>query len=203
VIDLGKSRTRDAVVRELFAEPRVEWHVRGLARQTGEAVANVHRELRRLEAGGWLVRRREANRVLYGINRAHPLYPEMRSMVAKTVGVGRVLAAALAEVPGVEYAAYLEGAGGGWTSVSGGLRLVVIGPADPATVAAALRPAAQWLARPLPCEVYGVDVVRRAISRRDPHLMDLLAYRRVVIVGSERGLRGLVGGGLVPDVASV
>ena len=72
MIDLGHSRTRDAVVRELFSDPQGEWHVRGLARQTGEAPANVHRELERLARGDWIVRRRSGNRVYVSVNTAHP-----------------------------------------------------------------------------------------------------------------------------------
>jgi hypothetical protein len=194
VIDLGRSRTRDAVVRELFAEPHVEWHARGLARQTGEAVANVHRELRRLERSGWLARRRERNRILCRINDTHPLYEEMRSLVAKTVGVERVLAASVVDVPGVELAVHIEVAGDGRPSVSGALHVAVVGAADPAAVEAALRPAAQWLGRPISSDVFGVNELRRAISRRYPYVVRLLSSRRSTLVGDERRLRAMMGG---------
>jgi hypothetical protein len=196
VIDLGTCRTRDAIVRELFAEPHVEWHARGLARQTGEAIANVHRELRRLDRSGWLVKRREANRILYRIDEEHPLYFEMRGLVAKTVGVGSVLAAALHGVGGVVHASYLELPGEGRPSVSGALHVVVVGGADPAAVAAALRPAAQWLGRPISSDVYSVNDLRRGLSRRDPYMVRLLGSRRMTLLGDERQLRALAGDAL-------
>jgi hypothetical protein len=70
----------------------------------------------------------------------------------------------------------------------------VVGAADPAAVEAALRPAAQWLGRPISSDVFGVNELRRAISRRDPYVVRLLSSRRSTLVGDERRLRAMMGG---------
>ncbi len=100
MIDLRRSRTRAAVVRELFGFPETEIHVRALARVTGEAVANVHRELKRLEREGWVVARRSGNRALYRVARENPLYPVVSRLVDETVGPAVLLREALAGAAG-------------------------------------------------------------------------------------------------------
>lgn len=195
MIDLGRSRTRDAVVRELFSEPHVAFHVRGLARRTGEAVANVHRELRRLERAGWVVRSREGNRVLYRIDEQHPLYDEMQRLVAKTVGVPRVLAAALFDVPGVLYAALVDSGEGPSLGGASPLHILVLaGSMDPSPpLAAALRPAEQWLDRTVTLDVVGAAELRRRAGRGEPAIARLLSKPRTALIGDEHRLRALLG----------
>jgi len=196
VIDLGHSRTRDAVVRELFADPGGEWHVRGLARRTGEAPANVHRELERLARGDWILRRRQGNRVYVRVNADHPLFAEMDALVAKTVGVPRVLAAALAEAPGVEAAVLLSRGDVGATEAAADLPVLVVAGPDtpPEAVEDALRPASQWLQREVRPTVLAAADLRRLAAQRDPGLTKLLAGPREVLVGDEARLRACLGG---------
>jgi len=195
MIDLGRSRTRDAVVRELFAEPHVAFHVRGLARRTGEAVANVHRELRRLERAGWVVRSTDRNRVLYRVDEGHPLYAEMARLVAKTVGVSRVLAAALFDVPGVLYAALVDVADGPALGTAAPLHVLVVAETvdPPPPAAAALRPAGQWLDRGFDLQVVGIDELRGRVGRGEPSVTRLLSRSRTPLVGDEHHLRALLG----------
>lgn len=195
MIDLGRSRTRDAVVRELFSEPHVAFHVRGLARRTGEAVANVHRELRRLERAGWVLRGSEKNRVLYRVNESHPLYAEMERLVAKTVGVPRVVGAALFDVPGIEFAALVDLGEGSSLGAATPLRLLVVAATtDPGPdVTAAVRPAEQWLGRTITSDVVGVNELRRRVGRGEPSVLRLLSRPRTVLVGDEHRLRALLG----------
>lgn len=202
MIDLGRSRTRDAVVRELFDEPHVAVHVRGLARRTGEAVANVHRELRKLERAGWVTRMAEKNRVLYRVNESHPLYDEMERLVAKTVGVPRVVGAALFDVPGIEFAALVDLGEGTSPGAATPLHLLVVATTtQPAPdVAAAVRPAEQWLGRTIAADVVGIDELHRRVARGEPSVLRLLSRPRTVLVGDEHRLRALLGHPAALDV---
>jgi DNA-binding transcriptional ArsR family regulator len=101
---LFRSRTRTRILALLFADPEREWHVRGLAREVGDSAGNVRRELMRLAGAGYLRRRAQANLVLYRLDQSHPLYPELRALVSKTVGAERLVGEALAGVAGVRLA---------------------------------------------------------------------------------------------------
>lgn len=194
MIHLGRSRTRDAVVREVFSEPHVAFHVRGLARRTGEAVANVHRELRRLERAGWVVRSTHKNRVLYRVNESHPLYGEMTRLVAKTVGVPRIVGAALFDVPEIAFAALVDEGSASSIGAATPLHVFVLVESTDRLpdIQAALRPAGQWLHRSFVVDAHSVNDVRRRVARREPSILRLLSRPRTVLVGDESRLRTLL-----------
>ena len=59
-------------------------------------MANVHRELKRLERDGWVVVRPSGNRLLYRVDTENPLYPAVSRLVDETVGPTGLLREALA-----------------------------------------------------------------------------------------------------------
>ena len=62
---------------------------------TGIALGPVQRELRQLVDAGLVIRKTLGTHTLYSANEASPVFAEMRSLVAKTVGIHDVLLAAL------------------------------------------------------------------------------------------------------------
>ena len=88
-------RTRGAVLAVLYGHIGESYYLRQLARITGIALGPVQRELRQLLDAGLVTRRTLGTHVLYSANQASPVFAEMKSLVAKTVGVRDVLLAAL------------------------------------------------------------------------------------------------------------
>ena len=88
-------RTRGAVLAVLFGHVGEPYYLRQLARMTGIALGPVQRELRQLVDAGLVIRKALATHTLYSANEASPVFAEMRSLVAKTVGIHDVLLAAL------------------------------------------------------------------------------------------------------------
>jgi len=82
---LLSSRGRAEMFRLLFGVPE-ELHLRELARRSGITPSAVRQELARLTELDLVLARRSGNRVYFQANPAHPLYPEIRSLVAKATG---------------------------------------------------------------------------------------------------------------------
>ncbi len=73
---------------------------------TGLASASLQREVNRLAAAGLVIERRIGNVRQLQANRDSPLYPEISSLVQKTLGISSVLHAALLSLKGsVQFAA--------------------------------------------------------------------------------------------------
>lgn len=83
---LFSSRARAQLVTALFSEPEHEYYMRELARNTGQVIGSVQRELDNLEELNLIVSQRRANAKFYRANQNHYLYEEMKSLVAKTTG---------------------------------------------------------------------------------------------------------------------
>ena len=107
---LFSSSARVAVLRVLMLDPGRPYYQRQLEQATGLPIRAIQRELERLTEAGLLYRRPEGNRVYYQVDRDHPLFPELRSMVLKTSGTVDAMRGQLAMDPAVR-AAFLSAGG--------------------------------------------------------------------------------------------
>jgi len=85
------SKVRAAIFRNLFGVNAVELHMREIQRVAGCTIGPIQVELKKLLASQLVKVRRNSNRLYYQANQEHPLYPDIRSMVLKTSGLGDYL----------------------------------------------------------------------------------------------------------------
>jgi len=190
---LFRSRTRTRILALFFADPEREWHVRGLAREVGDSAGNVRRELMRLTGAGYLRRRAQANLVLYKLDQSHPLYPELRALVSKTVGAERLVGEALAGVAGVRLAFVYGSFATASESPVSDIDVMVIGRPATRDVHRALRPVGDTLQREVNYVVFDEDEFARRWRENDGFVRDVLAGPVRVVVGSADDLAVLTG----------
>ena len=94
--DLLLGQTRGQILSLLLGAPDESFFIRQIARQTATSVGTVQRELTRLADAGLIVRSVLGSQVFYQANREHPIFPELRALLAKTLGVFELLKKALA-----------------------------------------------------------------------------------------------------------
>jgi len=87
-------RARIAVLAKLLLIDKA-WYVRELSRATGLAHGTVREELNGLAKAGIILREKSGNRVYYSANSKCPIYPELKMLIIKTVGLADVLRDAL------------------------------------------------------------------------------------------------------------
>lgn len=84
---LTKSKVRGRVLGILFSNPEHKYYLSELARLAGASVGNVQRELKRFVRDELVLYEKKGNLVFYSLNQRHALFPEIRSLVLKTVGI--------------------------------------------------------------------------------------------------------------------
>src|SRR3989304_4342013 len=87
LIRLFSSETRVSLLTLFFSRLDKRFYVRELARQLGRDVSGVKRELDNLERAGLLTSEKVGNLRYYNVNKASPIYAEIKGMIAKTTGV--------------------------------------------------------------------------------------------------------------------
>ncbi|MCL5123412.1 MAG: nucleotidyltransferase domain-containing protein, partial [Deltaproteobacteria bacterium] len=87
------SRIRINIFKLFICNPKKEYYVREIERLTGQAFEPARRELIRLESTGLLKSRISGRQKYYSINSNHILFPEIKSMILKTVGIGDTIKA--------------------------------------------------------------------------------------------------------------
>jgi DNA-binding transcriptional ArsR family regulator len=108
LLPLLRSENQLRLLAALFLAPQASWTVSGLARQTGVPQPSASREIARLAEAGLVVAQEKSGRREVRANVDSVIYPELRSMLLKTVGPKPVLEDALSGLAGVQ-AAYIYG----------------------------------------------------------------------------------------------
>lgn len=125
---LVTSKTRIKLLLKFFLNPENAAYLRGLESEFGESSNAIRLELNRLEQADMLKTEVQGNRKLFRVNRQHPLYDEINSIVRKYFGLD-VIVEKIAKRLGKLESVYLTGDIANGTD-SGIIDLVFVGYVD-------------------------------------------------------------------------
>lgn len=183
-------RTRGAVLGVLYGHADESFYLRQLARRTGISFGPVQRELRQLVDGGLVKKKTIGNQTFYSANPASPVFTEMRSLVAKTVGVHDVLFEALRPLKRKINLAFVYGSVARSREASlSDVDLMVVGDVDFGDVVEYLGEAQKTLGREINPTVYSVREFASKI--RTNFLKAVLSEKKLFLIGDEHVLREL------------
>jgi Fe2+ or Zn2+ uptake regulation protein len=103
------SKTQQRVLSVLFGNPDRSFYSAEIIARARGGTGTVLRELARLEASGLITARRVGNQRHYQANPESPVFNELHSIIAKTVGVADPLRQALKRVAPKITAAFVYG----------------------------------------------------------------------------------------------
>jgi len=177
-------QTRQLVLRELVRSGE-EWvHIHALARNAGIHAANARRELRNLEAAGIAESNRVGGQVHFRLNPRCPIYPELKMLILKTVGLADVLCKALAPLAPKIKLAYIYGSfATGDTRADSDVDLMIVGDLSLKDLAAPIAEAQRELAREVNPSVYDVADYRERLDRTDSFIARVHRGERIILQG--------------------
>jgi predicted transcriptional regulator len=85
------SKTRIKLLTRFFFNPLAKSYLRELAKEFNVSTNSVREELNQLTRTKLLTSKKSGRQVHYMANQEHPLYPELKSMVSKVMGIDQVL----------------------------------------------------------------------------------------------------------------
>lgn len=85
------SKTRIRLLMKFFSNPDTYSYLRELAKEFQVSTNAVREELNQLTRSDLLKSEKNGRQVLYHANADHPLFPELRSMVRKVMGIDGVI----------------------------------------------------------------------------------------------------------------
>ncbi len=122
------SKTRIRLIVKFFLNPGVSAYLRELASEFGESTNSLKQELDKLSKSGILSKDAEGRVIKYSANRAHPLFPELTSIVRKYSGIDKIVENVLSQLGKVEKAYIVGDYAKGIDS--GIIDLVIVGDVD-------------------------------------------------------------------------
>ena len=88
---LISSKTRINLLIRFFLNLAKKSHLRGLASDFNESTNSIRVELNNLTKAGYLIKKREDNKVNYLANQNHPLFDVLVELVKKHIGIEEIV----------------------------------------------------------------------------------------------------------------
>jgi predicted nucleotidyltransferase len=190
---LGKAR--GAILALLYGHPDQAFYYRQITRQlNGVSAGTVQRELDTLSQLELINRSEVGKQVFYQANRDHPVYPELRALVAKTVGIFQVLRSALAPLTDRIAVAFVYGSiARQEEKAESDIDLMIVGKLTLEDALARLADVEPSLGRAVNPTVYSAAEFKSKLANGNHFLNSVVRSEKVFLVGNENGLRKVGG----------
>lgn len=183
-------RTRGAVLGILYGHTGESFYLRQLARRTGITLGPVQRELRQLVDAGLVDRKTSGNQTLYSANQNSPVFSEMKSLVAKTVGLHDILVEALDPLRKMIKLAFVYGSvARASESERSDIDLMIVGRVDFGSVVEILADAQRVLSREINPTIYTEKEFAQKV--RGNFLGAVLKEKKLFLIGDDDVIREL------------
>lgn len=126
--ELFTSKTRIKLLLKLFLNPGVSCYLRELAKEFALSPNALKEELDSLSSAGYLEREQSGRSIYFRANQKHPFFPEISSIVRKSLGIDQLLDDVIASLGKVEAVYVLDDYAQG--KDSGIIDLLIVGDVD-------------------------------------------------------------------------
>jgi len=192
--DLLFGRTRGAVLALLYGRADQSFYTREIAREVDASVGAVQRELENLCKVGLILRKSVGSQVFYQANRDIPIFPEMRALINKTIGIFGVLRVALRPLSRQIIAAFVYGSvAREQETAQSDVDLMVVGKATLEEVLSRLSTAEKGIGRSINPTVYSLAEFKTKLVAGNHFLNSVLKSKKVFLLGDEDELRKVGG----------
>jgi len=181
MLDL-RSKARQRLLTYYFTNPGARHHLRDLADRLSIDPSNLSRELRHLEREGLFRAEVSGRQKYFQLNRGYPLFSEVRSIVAKTIGAVPLIAHSLEGVEGVDEA-YLYGSfARDQQDAASDLDVLVIGTPPGGALAEAMGKLERYLGREINYTVLSQNEFASRRARKDAFLESVWRHERITLI---------------------
>ena len=182
MLDL-RSKARQRLLAYYFTNPTARHHLRDLAERLSVDPSNLSKELGRLAREGLFQSEVSGRQKYFRLNRAYPLFEEVRSIVGKTIGAIPLIAQSIKKVERIEDA-YLYGSfAGNQQDATSDIDVLIIGAPKADALAEAMQKLEGRLGREINYTVFTREEFESRRTRKDAFLENVWHNKRVPLVG--------------------
>lgn len=189
---LFHSEVRGEILRLLFGLKPRRMYQAEIKRHTPFASRSIEEELAKMLRLDLVISTKVGNMRFYEANQAHPLYPDLRSIVLKTAGLHDILSAALASSQ-TSFAFVFGSLANQTENTDSDLDLMIIGSLGRREVVPLLRGVAEQLGREINFHVFSLDEWKMKREKRDPFLTEVASKPKFFVRGTENEFAAMAG----------
>ncbi len=183
--DFMISRVRVKIMELFFRKTEELYYVREISRKVKEEINAVRRELDRMLGYGLLKSEQRGNRLYYYLNPSYAYFAELRTMVAKSVGIGKKIRKLKRKLGTVEFVMFSGNFVEGKRHHHEEVDILVIGDIVLPELQVLIKEEETKRGREINYAVFSAEEFEFRKTRRDPFIMDIMYGSRVMLIGSE------------------
>ena len=184
------TRLRKKLLTYSFTHPGESYYVRELSRFIDEDPGNVSRELKKLEDEGLFLSSTRGRLKLYTLNKAYPLFGELKKIVFKTEGVEGSLKKLVGQYKRISSAFIYGSYARSEEKKLSGVDLVIVGDFSRNEFTRDVRKLEAKLNREINFTAYSTEEFQKEIQNEGGLLSEILKGKKIVINGVlKRGTR--------------
>jgi Nucleotidyltransferase domain. len=189
--EILSSKIRAEIFRLLFGTITEELHMREIERRSGYAIGTIQTELKKLLRLDLVKKRKDGNRLYYRANKENPLYPDIRSLVLKTIGLGDILKNVLRQDSDISIA-FVFGSIARHEEMAGSdVDLMVIGKLGLRKLTGMLSGVSEQIGREINPHVLRVEEFIKRKTNREHFITQVLEAPKIFIIGNENDLESM------------
>jgi predicted nucleotidyltransferase len=180
---------RSGVLSATLLQPDHWWFMTELARHLEVTPSSLQRELESLVASGFLLRRQDGRRIYFKANTESPVFPELKGLVEKTVGIVPELKAAMEKFGGrIELALLYGSIARGEEHAGSDIDLMVVGTLRQIDLLPVLRNLESGLRREVNVTLFSPGEFHRKLASGDNFLRSVMNAKTILLKGSANEL---------------
>jgi predicted nucleotidyltransferase len=176
----------------LLLNPETHFYQREISTLTDLPIRAVQREVQRLQTLGLLTSFTRGNQVHYQVNRDFFLFPELKGIFLKTVGLTALLGDALKEAENIALAFIYGSYAVDQENTTSDIDLLVVGTLSSRALHTTLQEAEKLVHREINYTLFSPDEFRTRAKKGNGFLHNVLTGPKLFLIGDENALRALV-----------
>ncbi|MDO8518959.1 MAG: nucleotidyltransferase domain-containing protein [Deltaproteobacteria bacterium] len=179
------SRTRADLIAWFVMHPGESFYIRQLADLLHQSPTPVIRELDKLEKMGLVTSERKAHAKYFLVNTASPLFPELQSLVLKTVGAAGLLKQSFRSFSSLVFV-FIHGS---FATQEAGpksdIDLFLIGVMDQTELTKVIKKVEMRVGREIQCSLFDPKEFLKKLKENNDFIRQVVKNPKVMIVGGE------------------
>lgn len=186
--EILSSRTRAEIFRLLYGPAEEELHIREIERRTGLNDRTIRQEIAKLLKLDLVLDRKDSNRIYYRANKSNPLYPDIRNLVFKSIGLVDILKVALKDQR-IQISFIFGSLSEGKETSESDVDLFVIGHLGMREVSRLLSGVSEMILREINPHVMSSDELKKRINEKDNFISGVIKSSKLFVIGTESDLK--------------
>lgn len=178
------------ILKLFFKDPKKEYYFREIAKKINKEPSYCQKYLDNLVEDRVLLDERRGNMRFFRLNKKHPLYEEIKSIISKTTGLENELKGLVDKLDNVECAFIFGSIAKGIENINSDVDLMLIGDINQDALTTAISSIEGKIAREINYHIYSSQEIVKKIKEKDGFISNIFSSPIIKLKGNPYDFAG-------------